>query len=354
MVVRTLLLLLLLLMLVGVGADVACPPAGSSQLLQAVASWAADLDAETGEEVASIVRRERLDGDALGLITAEQLHQLGVPLGVALKLKRCFGSDSWSSSSSSSSSWRTVAVTGARPLVITNDTEYPSTTAIVVTDGGVIRLRAGATLTIRGSFSAPLQQVFAGPGRVLMNGDAGGKLYPQWWGAVADGKADAGAAIQKAVLATTQFPYDAPAAQDFSGANRSATVFMPPGVYSISATIELPDRASLMGAGSGATHLVANRTSAPAALIAPPNNGHVRTDGWRLSGFSLQGDGKSEPDGHGGQKLVDGSTNATGLFLIQTSRAIVHDIGIAQFQSGLRLDGRCGTSTVEHLRPCLY
>ena len=41
-----------------------------------------------------------------------------------------------------------VAVTGARPLVITNDTEYPSTTAIVVTDGGVIRLRAGATLTI--------------------------------------------------------------------------------------------------------------------------------------------------------------------------------------------------------------
>ena len=143
---------------------------------------------------------------------------------------------------------------------------------------------------------------------------------------MADGKADAGAAIQSAVWAA-QFPNVQPA-EDFGGPNNSATVFLPPGVYSVAETIELPDRACLMGTGSGSTHLVANRaTMGSAALIAPPNAGHMRTDGWRLSGFSLQGTGRSEPDGNGGRRLVDGSTNGTGMYLIQTSRAVVHDIG---------------------------
>ena len=46
--------------------------------------------------------------------------------------------------------------------------------------------------------------------------------------------------------------------------------------------------------------------------VAPPSRGVNRTDGWRLSGFSLQGLGK----GAGGN----------GIYLIQTSRAVVSGI----------------------------
>ena len=345
------------------GALTGCPTAavGRQVKLASAASWAASLDGESGLDVAATLHREKLDGEALKLVTPEQLHQLGIPLGLALKIKKCFSSDS--ANDAPAASWHTMAVTGTTHLIIVTNTSYPANINVIVTDGGMIQLNAGATLTIHGSFDAPLQQVFNGSGRVLLNGDSSGRLYPQWWGAVGDGRADSGAAIQSAVWAA-QFPSAGPDL-DFGGATRSATVFLPPGFYSIAETIQLPNRASLMGAGSGATHLVANRATNPTALIAPPNHGSVRTDGWRLSGFSLQGTGKSVPDGHGGQKLLDGSTNGTGIYLIQTSRAIVHDIGIAGFKKGLALDGRWNNCTddghghpihgeCDNAIPCMY
>ena len=64
------------------------------------------------------------------------------------------------------------------------------------------------------AFTAPLQHIFLGEGRVHLNGDASGRVYPQWWGAQTnrgsapigspprwhDGVADADAAIQSASL----------------------------------------------------------------------------------------------------------------------------------------------------------
>lgn len=149
-------------------APVACPAAGA--LLELVSSWAGLLDSTI--DLPAVLRRERLDGEALALATPEQLHALGIPLGVALKIKSCFGSDS----DGGPSAWKTVTVSGAKPLIIAENTTYPSTTDIVVTDGGTIELHAGATLTIHGSFNAPLQHVFNGSGRVLLNGDSSGRL----------------------------------------------------------------------------------------------------------------------------------------------------------------------------------
>ena len=60
-------------------------------------------------------------------------------------------------------------------------------------------------------------------------------------------------------------------------------------------------------------------------MIAPPAHGVNRTDGWRLSGFSLQGLGRD--------------AGGNGLYLIQTSRAVISDIGIAHFTNGLHLNG---------------
>ena len=56
---------------------------------------------------------------------------------------------------------------------------------------------------------------------------------------------------------------------DFSDPANPATVFLPPGRYSIGATIELPNAAILMGAGAYATHLVANATAKPHAMSEP-------------------------------------------------------------------------------------
>ena len=174
-----------------------------------------------------------------------------------------------------------------------------------------------------------------GDGKVLLSGDTNGRVYPQWWGAVAyrgspselaGGMVDADAAIQSAVWAA-QLPVPvAPGASlDFGSAHLPAVVFLPQGVYSIGAPIELPDHASLIGAGSGSTHLIANSSTKPPAMIAPPAHGANRTDGWRLSGFSLQGLGRD--------------AGGNGLYLIQTSRAVISDIGIAHFTNGLHLNG---------------
>ena len=108
----------------------------------ATATWAAAALNST-VDIGAVLRGEELDSEALSLSSAEQLHALGIPLGVALKLKRCFGSAALAHGvvgDANADGWQSLKVTAASPLVVSKSTQLPPTTAVTVTDGGTIHL----------------------------------------------------------------------------------------------------------------------------------------------------------------------------------------------------------------------
>ena len=136
--------------------------------IDAVSEWGA---ARVGADIAEVLRSEQMDGGALALASVAELRSLGLPLGAALKLKACFATGG----STTASGWRTLAVTASHPLTVAKDTVLPATTSVEVSDGGTINVASGVTLAINGTFSAPPQHVFVGPGRVLLSGDESGR-----------------------------------------------------------------------------------------------------------------------------------------------------------------------------------
>ena len=91
----------------------------------------------------------------------------------------------------------TAALTaiGTTPTVLViSDTEAvtstviaPSTVSWIVYPKGIISVASGKTLTINGPFSAGLFQVFTGTGTVVFGSGSVSEVYPEWWGAKADG-----------------------------------------------------------------------------------------------------------------------------------------------------------------------
>jgi len=230
----------------GGGAHLTCPRDARRQTIE---TWARGLVGTSSVDIAAVLAQEELlEPEVLALASVQQLQALGIPLGAALQLHRCFdGAEDVPTSaqrgSGGGSSWHTLRVTGSRPLLVDAHatTHLNASTAVVVEDGGVIHVAAGASLFILGSFSAPLQHIFVGEGRVFLKGDSAGRLYPQWWGAVADGSADADWAIQRAVDAATvplfyngTGPLCRHCAADAGTNGVTGTVFLPPGVYSVS------------------------------------------------------------------------------------------------------------------------
>eukprot|EP01047_Picozoa_sp_COSAG01_P019273 COSAG01_NODE_1066_length_11878_cov_244.494949_18_plen_384_part_00 len=313
----------------------------------AIIEFARALSSSNLDVAAVLKEQQLLAPEVLALAGWQELRSLGIPLGAALQIQRCFPPPttllghrrSSGSQPQASGLWGTLRVTSTSPLIVSAGTtvRLNVTTAVVVEDGGTINIQQGAKLFISGSFEAPLQRIFVGEGQVFMKGDRTGRLYPQWWGAVADGSIDADRAIQAAVdAATVPLSYNGSgtlcrhcaAAADNGGL--SGTVFLPPGLYSVGKPIELPDGAVFEGAGSKVTFLIANATSNPPAILAPPNHGLNRTDGWRLSKFNLRGAGRAG---------TGKSSSGSGILLVQTSRAVVSDIAISYFDSGLRMNG---------------
>jgi len=76
---------------------------------------------------------------------------------------------------------KTVVVTSATP--VSSDLIWPADRALKVAKGGGITVANGKTLTVAGSFSAGLYQVFSGTGRVAFASGAVTEVYPEWWGA---------------------------------------------------------------------------------------------------------------------------------------------------------------------------
>lgn len=84
-------------------------------------------------------------------------------------------------------------------VVVTTDTTIPATLSIRVTNGALITISSGKFLTINGSFTAGLYQVFAGTGIALFGNGSTDAVFSEWWGAISDGTTDCQPAITLAL-----------------------------------------------------------------------------------------------------------------------------------------------------------
>jgi len=83
---------------------------------------------------------------------------------------------------------------------VTDDLVIPETLSVVILKPGLLTISSGKTLTINGPFDAGIYQVFSGAGSVSFSGNKYlQEVYPEWWGAIADGITDCTISIQAAV-----------------------------------------------------------------------------------------------------------------------------------------------------------
>ncbi len=79
---------------------------------------------------------------------------------------------------------------------VSTDLAIPENICFIVENGAIVTVEDGNTLTINGAFEVGLYQVFSGSGDII----GLKKLYPEWFGAVADGSTDDSAAINKTFI----------------------------------------------------------------------------------------------------------------------------------------------------------
>jgi hypothetical protein len=115
------------------------------------------------------------------------------------------------------------------PQTISADLTVNSNIHLVFLKGGVITITEAHTLTINGPKSAGCHQIFAGDGSVEFGPDATEEVYPEWFGAKADGTTDDTTAIENAIGSMT-------------GGDRLIFPGTGTGTYAISSTLsQLPD-----------------------------------------------------------------------------------------------------------------
>ncbi|WP_288758652.1 hypothetical protein [uncultured Brevundimonas sp.] len=120
--------------------------------------------------------------------------------------------------------------------------------AAVFEGGASIFIPSGMTLTVNGAINAPRQQLFYGPGSVLLNEDASHVVLPEWFGLV-PGKpnVDSGPILQK--ISDSVLP------------NRQCLIDFAAGVYYIQTPVIWSRACKLKGAGDRLTHFRASWTT---------------------------------------------------------------------------------------------
>jgi len=111
---------------------------------------------------------------------------------------------------------------------ITSDTIFPENVSLVVVRGGKFNISNGKKLVINGELTAGLYPIFENKGKVLFGTSGSGKstrmVYPQWWGAAADGVTDDSMPINLASNSLSRY---------------GGIVYFSPGTYAIKESINI-------------------------------------------------------------------------------------------------------------------
>lgn len=169
---------------------------------------------------------------------------------------------------------------------VSGNTTIPNTVVLVGQDGLVVTVNTGVTLTIEGSFTAGLFQVFdcQGTGKVLFTGGVV-EVYPQWFGAKGDGVLtnDDGPAINLAIDSL-----------DYTGATGDVGVIRLVGDFVVQTQIRSNPTTgwmnlSIVGNGTSGGIISRMATSDPLLLIGSQTGGSTRSSTFTLKDFALIG-----------------------------------------------------------------
>jgi hypothetical protein len=141
-------------------------------------------------------------------------------------------------------------------------------------NGGKLSIDNGVTVTINGQIDAGLYQIFSGDGDVFFGPASVLEIYPQWWGAVADGSTDDTSAIQSAldVALASDLPLRFPAG-NYKVATSALTVASTTG-----------NHPRVKGDGPNATQIV--QTTADVNLFEIGDSS-ADINGWSVTDMSL-------------------------------------------------------------------
>lgn len=144
-------------------------------------------------------------------------------------------------------------------ITVSGNVTVPTTINLMFLREGMITVSAGVTLTINGPLYGGLWQLFDGTGTVTIGGKHNSTVYPQWWGAVADGSNDDTDAINSALTA--------------AGEGQTSTVtpshlHFPAGNYKITSTITIDGTRGLTITGDDnyRSYILNSQTDGSAAM----------------------------------------------------------------------------------------
>lgn len=199
---------------------------------------------------------------------------------------------------------------------IGSDINSPENITLWFSNGAMITVDSGKTVTIDGGIDAGLYQIFSGEGTISGNARIP-EIYPQWWGAKTGPSStapDSGEAINKAIL----FAF---------GMNYDVVVYLTAGNYNIFTPIVIPHGAetnsiTLIGYGAVLRGKTTNMRVITVKAVGDPAL-FLHIGKTRLIGFKIEGDNIPEIGIMIGRDGVTSPYGVDGVF-----PSIVQDVDI--------------------------
>jgi len=124
-------------------------------------------------------------------------------VGAVISAVGLYDAQVWSSDPFSGGSVPVTLELGAGTTTVSTDVTIPAHVTVRFNQGSILSINSGKTLTVEGAIEAPRSTIFTGAGAVAFTlGSRQAKVYPQWWGGIADygtGNTDNGPPIGKAI-----------------------------------------------------------------------------------------------------------------------------------------------------------